>query len=391
VAPNLPIVKGDEMRLNQVLTNLIGNAVKFTEKGSITIEAFENINDAKKAEIMVTVADTGIGIAPEDQGKLFQRFSQVDDSPTRRTGGTGLGLSIARSLVELHGGKIGLLNSEPDKGSTFFFTVPIPTEPETPAPQELPSGENIILSIDDDPQVITLYERFLKPYGYDVIALTNPELAVERATELQPFAITLDIMMPDKDGWQVLSDLKSNKETRDIPVMICSILEEEEKGFNLGASDYLVKPFLHDDLANAIKRLNHDGDVHDVLIVDDDPQYLHLLQKMIEDAGQFLPVLADGGISALKLLNDFTPDVIIMDLLLDDINGFELLDKFKSEPRLAHVPVIIVTGSDLSDDQLQLLGDYKEQLLSKWTINKEELLSNLQESLNRIKPNRLTE
>lgn len=110
---------------------------------------------------------------------------------------------------------------------------------------------------------------------------------------------------------------------------------------------------------------------------------------MIEDAGQFLPVLADGGISALKLLNDFTPDVIIMDLLLDDINGFELLDKFKSEPRLAHVPVIIVTGSDLSDDQLQLLGDYKEQLLSKWTINKEELLSNLQESLNRIKPNRL--
>jgi len=163
------------------------------------------------------------------------------------------------------------------------------------------------------------------------------------------------------------------------------------KGFNLGASDYLVKPFLHDDLANAIKRLNHDGDVHDVLIVDDDPQYLHLLQKMIEDAGQFLPVLADGGISALKLLNDFTPDVIIMDLLLDDINGFELLDKFKSEPRLAHVPVIIVTGSDLSDDQLQLLGDYKEQLLSKWTINKEELLSNLQESLNRIKPNRLTE
>ena len=391
VAPNLPIVKGDEMRLNQVLTNLIGNAVKFTEKGSITVEAFEHINDAKKAEIMVTVADTGIGIAPEDQGKLFQRFSQVDDSPTRRTGGTGLGLSIARSLVELHGGKIGLLNSEPDKGSTFFFTVPIHTEPETPVPQELPSGENIILSIDDDPQVITLYERFLKPYGYDVIALTNPELAVERATELQPFAITLDIMMPDKDGWQVLSDLKSNKETRDIPVMICSILEEEEKGFNLGASDYLVKPFLHDDLANAIKRLNHDGDVHDVLIVDDDPQYLHLLQKMIEGAGQFLPVLADGGISALKLLNDFTPDVIIMDLLLDDINGFELLDKFKSEPRLAHVPVIIVTGSDLSDDQLQLLGDYKEQLLSKWTINKEELLSNLQESLNRIKPNRLTE
>lgn len=391
VAPDLPVIKGDEMRLNQVLTNLIGNAVKFTEKGSITLEAFENVNEQNKKEIMFTVADTGIGIAPEDQGKLFQRFSQVDDSPTRRTGGTGLGLSIARSLVELHGGRIGLLNSELNKGSTFFFTVPIPTEPETPLSQEIPPGENIILSIDDDPQVITLYERFLKPYGYDVVALTSPELAVERARELKPFAITLDIMMPDKDGWQVLSDLKSNEDTRDIPVMICSILEEEEKGFSLGASDYLVKPFLHDDLANAIKRLDRDGDVHDVMIIDDDPQYLHLLQKMIEDEGQFLPVLADGGLTALKLLNDFTPDVIIMDLLLDDINGFDLLDKFKSEPRLHNVPVIIVTGSNLNDEQIQLLGDYKDQILSKWTINKDDLLSNLQETLNRIKPNRSME
>ena len=391
VAPDLPVIKGDEMRLNQVLTNLIGNAVKFTEKGSITLEAFENVNEQNKKEIMFTVADTGIGIAPEDQGKLFQRFSQVDDSPTRRTGGTGLGLSIARSLVELHGGRIGLLNSELNKGSTFFFTVPIPTEPETPLSQEIPPGENIILSIDDDPQVITLYERFLKPYGYDVVALTSPELAVERARELKPFAITLDIMMPDKDGWQVLSDLKSNEDTRDIPVMICSILEEEEKGFSLGASDYLVKPFLHDDLANAIKRLDRDGDVHDVMIIDDDPQYLHLLQKMIEDEGQFLPVLADGGLTALKLLNDFTPDVIIMDLLLDDINGFDLLDKFKSEPRLHNVPVIIVTGSNLNVEQIQLLGDYKDQILSKWTINKDDLLSNLQETINRIKPNRSME
>jgi len=237
--------------------------------------------------------------------------------------------------------------------------------------------------------VITLYERFLKPYGYEVVALTNPELAVDRARELKPFAITLDIMMPDKDGWQVLSELKKDEETRNIPVMICSILEEEEKGFNLGASEYLVKPFLHDDLANAIKRLDRGGDVHDVLIIDDDPQFLRFLQKMIEDEGQFLPILADGGLSALKLLNDFTPDVIIMDLLLDDINGFELLDKFNSEPRLKQVPVIIITGSNLDEDQLKTLGEYGEQIFSKWTINKEDLLVNLQETLNRIRPTRL--
>jgi signal transduction histidine kinase/CheY-like chemotaxis protein len=389
VEPDLPSIKGDELRLSQVLTNLLGNAVKFTEKGSITIEAGLHHTEDNADEILITVADTGIGIAPEDQGKLFQRFSQVDDSPTRRTGGTGLGLSIARSLVELHGGRIGLLSSDTNLGSTFYFTIPVKREPAIQVVQDLPPGENIILSIDDDPQVITLYERFLKPYGYEVVALTNPELAVDRARELKPFAITLDIMMPDKDGWQVLSELKKDEETRNIPVMICSILEEEEKGFNLGASEYLVKPFLHDDLANAIKRLDRGGDVHDVLIIDDDPQFLRFLQKMIEDEGQFLPILADGGLSALKLLNDFTPDVIIMDLLLDDINGFELLDKFNSEPRLKQVPVIIITGSNLDEDQLKTLGEYGEQIFSKWTINKEDLLVNLQETLNRIRPTRL--
>ena len=389
VEPDLPSIKGDELRLSQILTNLLGNAVKFTEKGSITIEAGLHHTEDNADEILITVADTGIGIAPEDQGKLFQRFSQVDDSPTRRTGGTGLGLSIARSLVELHGGRIGLLSSDTNLGSTFYFTIPVKREPANQVVQDLPPGENIILSIDDDPQVITLYERFLKPYGYEVVALTNPELAVDRARELKPFAITLDIMMPDKDGWQVLSELKKDEETRNIPVMICSILEEEEKGFNLGASEYLVKPFLHDDLANAIKRLDRGGDVHDVLIIDDDPQFLRFLQKMIEDEGQFLPILADGGLSALKLLNDFTPDVIIMDLLLDDINGFELLDKFNSEPRLKQVPVIIITGSNLDEDQLKTLGEYGEQIFSKWTINKEDLLVNLQETLNRIRPTRL--
>jgi len=386
VEPDLPLIMGDEIRISQVITNLIGNAVKFTEKGTITLEASLSENEKNKKEILFTVADTGIGIAPDDQGKLFQRFSQVDDSPTRRTGGTGLGLSICRSLVELHGGRIGLLRSDVEKGSTFFFTLPVAAEPEQVEIAAENTDGNVILSIDDDPQVITLYERFLEPYGYKVVALTDPEQAVQRARDLKPFAITLDIMMPGKDGWQVLNDLKRDEETRNIPVMICSILEEEEKGFSLGASEYLVKPFLHDDLANAIKRLNREADIHDVLIIDDDPQYLHFLQKMIEDEGQFLPVLADCGNSALKLLVEFTPDVIIMDLFLEDINGFELLNKFKEEPRLKQVPVIIISGSELNDEQIQSLGTYGEQIYSKWTINKEDLLMNLHETLTRIKP-----
>lgn len=330
------------------------------------------------------MSDTGIGIAPEYQSRLFQQFSQVDDSPTRRTGGTGLGLSICRSLVELHGGTIGLQNSNPGEGSVFYFTLPLTAE-TTPVTADVPAENNIVLAIDDDAQVITLYERFLKPYGYEVIALTDPQLAVERARELKPFAITLDVMMPEKDGWQVLSDLKNDEETRNIPVMICSILEEEEKGFNLGASEYLVKPFLHNELVNAIKRLNNVGDVHDILIIDDDPQYLHLLQKMIENEGNYLPVLAEGGMTALKLLEEFTPDVILMDLVLGDINGFELLEKFKSEPRIKHVPVIILTGSELDLEQIEALSEYGGQIFDKWSITKDELLENLHQSLGRLR------
>jgi len=385
IEPELPVIKCDEVRIEQVLANLISNAVKFTDKGTITIGAELKTNNRNREEIMVTVADTGIGIAPDDQPKLFQQFSQVDDSPTRRTGGTGLGLSISRSLIELHGGTIGLLRSELGKGSTFYFTLPTSSEPENINNSTLFEGENVVLAIDDDPQVITLYERFLEPHGYHVVPLTDPNQAVSTAAALKPFAITLDVMMPEKDGWQVLSELKNNEETRHIPVMICSILEEEEKGFNLGASDYLVKPFLHDELVSAIKRLNKNGDVHDILIIDDDPQYLHLLQKMIEEEGNYLPVLAEGGLTALKLLEDFTPDVILMDLVLEDINGFELLNKFKSEPRINHVPLILLTGSELDSDEMNSLGDFRGQIVDKWTITKDELLTNLHVTLNRFK------
>jgi len=389
VPATLPTIQADEIRLSQVLINLISNAVKFTEKGSITVEASLQNNSQSKPEILVTVTDTGIGIAKEDQNKLFQRFSQVDDSPTRKTGGTGLGLSICRSFIEMHGGKIGLLHSEVGKGSVFFFTIPAPQSVPTMNLEHLISGENIILSIDDDAQVISLYDRFLRPHGYEVIPLTDPTQAVQKARELKPFAITLDIMMPQKDGWQVLKDLKKDEQTRDIPIMICSILEEEEKGFNLGASEYLVKPFLQDDLASAIQRLSREGEIHDVMIVDDDPADLRLLQKMIEDEGKYMAVLADSGPSALQLLKDFTPDILILDLFMPGMNGLELMEKLKEEPRLSKIPIIILTGADLEVDQQKSLTEYGNQILTKTSLNKNDLLRHLQDTLNKIRPTRL--
>jgi CheY-like chemotaxis protein len=254
VPAQLPVVKADPTRLRQVLLNLIGNAAKFTDQGSITLSAEEQYSPEGQPEVIFRVTDTGSGIAPENQPKLFQPFSQVDDSPTRKTGGTGLGLSISRSLVDLHHGRIGLEWSEVGKGSTFFFTIPCPPEDKTFKTQDS-KNTNIILAIDDDPQVINLYDRYLAPQGYQVFALSDPRLSLETVRKVKPFAITLDILMPNRDGWQVLNELKRYPDTSQIPVIICSILAETEKGITLGASDYLVKPVLAEDLIRVLTRL----------------------------------------------------------------------------------------------------------------------------------------
>ncbi|MHC1741221.1 MAG: GAF domain-containing protein [Anaerolineaceae bacterium] len=385
VEPNLPLIKIDQIRIGQVLNNLIANAVKFTEKGSVTITASLSRSKADKPEIMVTVADSGIGIAPEDQSKLFQRFSQVDDSPTRKTGGTGLGLSICRSLVELHNGRIGLLNSEVGKGSTFFFTLPLEEPKVIPQFEQLAHEQNIILSIDDDPQVIALYERYLQSSGYTVVAETDPEKAVERAIELQPMAITLDIMMPKKDGWQVIKDLKQNESTRNIPILICSILEEEEKGFRLGASEYLVKPFIQDDLIKSIHRMESHGELHNILVVDDDPSDLRLTKKMIENGGNYQVSVAESGRDALEALTNSIPDIIILDLFMPGLNGFDLLEIFRADPNLNQIPVIILTGADLNVEQQKQLSDFGSHLFSKGVLKEKDLLVYIEESLNKIK------
>ncbi|MEA5078262.1 MAG: response regulator, partial [Anaerolineaceae bacterium] len=310
---------------------------------------------------------------------------QVDDSPTRKTGGTGLGLSICLSLIELHGGRIGLLNSEVGKGSTFFFTLPLDETKAELDLSQLSHENNVILSIDDDAQVIALYERYLQSSGYVVIPETHPTNAVKRAIELNPMAITLDIMMPEKDGWQVMRDLKSNEKTRAIPILICSILEEEEKGFSLGATDYLVKPFMQDDLIKSLQRIDKDGTVHEVLIVDDDAGDLRLTQKMIENGGNYHVTTVQSGKDALDELNTNTPDAIILDLFMPGLNGFDLLEIFRTDPRLNQIPVIILTGADLNPEQQNQLSEFDKHLFSKGMLKEKDLLAYIEESLNKIK------
>ncbi len=383
VPANLPMVMADSTRVRQVLINLVSNASKFTDEGSITVEAFSNFNQDGKPEIMVTVTDTGVGIAEEDRSKLFQPFSQVDDSPTRKTGGTGLGLSICKQLIEMHGGKIGLLNSEIGKGSTFFFTLPLPVPEPEPEPEQMVHGL-VIMAVDDDPQVISLYERYLKPQGYYVVPVTDPTQAVVRAKEIKPFAITLDIMMPVRDGWDVLKDLKNSPETRDIPIIICSILEEEERGFSLGAADYLVKPFLQEDIIKAITRLDREGTIHKMLVIDDDPADLRLVKKILDDMSEFEVTTATGGKSGWDAITNNPPDAIILDLFMPDMNGFSILENLRKEPDLRNIPVIILTGADLTPEQHQQLSDYGMHFLTKGLLRENELLNTLGSELKKI-------
>ncbi|MBI3172575.1 MAG: GAF domain-containing protein [Chloroflexi bacterium] len=379
VPADLPHAHADPIRLRQVLINLFSNAAKFTDEGSITVDAYIQNNSSGQPEIYVGVTDTGPGIAEKDQVKLFQPFSQVDDAPTRKTGGSGLGLSISQRLIHMHGGEIGL-KSEVGKGSTFFFTLPIYREPKA-----ADDGGKLVLAIDDDPQVISLYERYLQSSGYQVIPLSDPSQAVKRVAELKPFAVTLDIMMPGIDGWQVLTELKSNPETRDIPVMICSIIEEQERGFSLGASDYLVKPILEEDLVQALNRINPDGSIREVLVIDDNPNDLSLMGKMLTDNGNYKPLLAQGGAKGWEMILNQAPQAVILDLFMPDMDGFKILEKMRTSKGLSEIPIIVVSSGDLTPEQRKQLEDYGQQFVHKSGLSEKELITSLEHALQRVK------
>jgi len=379
IPATMPAVRGDTMRVRQVLLNLISNASKFTEEGSITVETLVQKGPTGKMEALINVIDTGPGISIEDQKKLFQAFSQVDGSATRKSGGSGLGLSICANLVQLHGGRIGI-HSEVGRGSTFWFTLPLFHQVQ----DEIPTDKKVVLAIDDDPQVIGLYERYLSPQGYYVVPLTDPAKAKEQVLRIKPYAVTLDIMMPSKDGWTVLMDLKSDPATRDYPVIICSIMEQPDKGFSLGAADYLVKPILEEDLVCALDRLNKDGTIHEVLVIDDDPNDLRLIEKILSQHGEYKTVLAEGGRKGWEAINKKTPHAIILDLFMPEMDGFSILEKLRESSLLREIPVLVVSGGGLTNEQQQQLSDYGQRLITKGSLNERQLIESVENALKRL-------
>ncbi len=401
----LPPVPVDRTRFKQILYNLCSNAIKFSpEGGEITVtaglahEAAANEGGEGYPTLRVSVRDAGIGIAPQDIERIFAPFEQVESSHSRRFEGTGLGLSLTRRMVEMHGGHIDV-ESEPGKGSCFSFSLPLETAPDplqttasgTKADRQtvssldstshkpLPTSANapLILVVDDDPDARELLTLYLTEAGYRVKRAANGEDALVLARDLHPFLILLDVMMPGKDGWEVLQELKLDETTADIPAMMCSVVEGRELSFALGATDYMTKPVDREALrqkltALSLGRKRSDHPVH-ILAIDDDADVRELYTAML--AGPHYRVhTAAGGAEGLSMAKAIEPDVILLDLMMPEMDGFAVIEALKAYPRLRDVPIIVITAKELSvAERLQLTGQV-EDLMAKNGFTKEQLL-----------------
>lgn len=396
-AENIPLYT-DSTKLKQILINLVSNAIKFTSEGSITIAA-EVRNDGlfEERKIAIRIIDTGVGMDSDALQYVFDAFRQVDGSTTRKIGGTGLGLAIVHSFAELLGGTVRV-ESELGVGSTFEIVIPVSLARSRPLPdfagarsslvkpEEVEGNGRTILCIDDDAEVRELLTDYLTDEGYQVIAANSAEEGLVLAQKFAPFAITLDIMMPQRDGWSMLSELKSREATRDIPVIIISIVDNKTLGYHLGAFDYMQKPIDSERLMSSIHNLV-EKEIKRVLVVDDDPEARELMRDMLEDAG----IAYDGaasGVDTLALLEeagDHLPDLITLDLMMPGMDGFELLRKIQENPAWANIPTIIVTAKTLEDHESEYLRPRVASILQKERISSEKVLAQLGAAMKRFK------
>ena len=380
----------DERKLKQIMFNLLSNAAKFTpDGGTITTSARRDGED-----LMVGVADTGIGIKPEDQERVFSEFEQVDSTYARQQQGTGLGLALTRKLIELHGGRIWVESEGEGKGSTFTFVIPIraealaeklsfePEEPLSSRPH-VDDSRPLVLVVEDDRQASELINQYLSEADYAVAQAFDGEQAIEMARELRPYAITLDILLPKKDGWEVLAELKSLPETKDIPVVILSITEDRlQFGLNLGAIEYFVKPVNKEQLIKAVRRAGavFKKEKLTVLVVDDEPKTVELLTDELRAEG-FDVLQAYGGQQGIDLAVEAHPDVIVLDLMMPEVSGFDVVRQLRAHPEAMEIPVLIFTAKDLTEEDRQKLEGHVQIIVSKSGSGKEDLLRELERSV----------
>jgi len=381
----------DMTRVRQVMLNLLSNACKFTEKGEVSLDVRGEQDD--DGFLTFAVTDTGIGMNEEQMARLFQEFSQADSSTTRKYGGTGLGLAISRRLCRLMGGDVSV-KSTPGVGSTFTASLPRQTEEGLEAPSAAaqpcaPKRPEIaprkragkVLVIDDEQTVRDLMRRFLAREGFDVVTAKDGREGLDIARQLRPALITLDVLMPEFDGWSVLQELKADPELAQIPVLMLSILDEKNKGYALGASDYMTKPFDRDRLRKLLAKYGSAGG-RSIMVVEDDQDTRRWLARALEAEG-WQVTEAENGRVALEQLATTRPDLILLDLMMPEMDGFEFLTEIRRSKTLHDVPVVVITAAELTDEDRRRLNGGVERILQKAAFERDELLAEVHKLVER--------
>ena len=396
--PDLGTIHADQTRFRQALLNLASNANKFTEKGTVTIAAQPQQLDGRDW-ITIAVTDTGIGMTEEQMGRLFQEFSQADASTTRKYGGTGLGLAISRHFCRMMGGDI-TVESKPGEGSTFTIRLPrivqsdetlvtqgacgARAEPVHPIAEE--AEEPLILVVDDDATVRELVVRHLERAGFAVVAARGGQEGLRLVRELRPAAVTLDIMMPDLDGWTVLAAIKGDPALAAIPVVLMSIVDQKNRGYALGAADYLVKPVDRTKLVETLTGICG-STAGRALLVDDDEVVRRSVRQALEPIG-WKVTEAENGQVAVDSLTAARPDVIILDLMMPKMDGFEFLDELRGRPDWQDIPVVVITAKDLTDEDRDRLNGGVERIIQK--SDRDEMLRQLSREISKCVKRRTT-
>ncbi len=383
-AADLPIVFTDGDKLRQVLINLIGNAIKFTPQGSITVK----LRQPAPQQVTLAVSDTGIGIPADKLAVIFEPFRQADSSTTRHYGGTGLGLTISRRIVEMLGGRI-TVTSRVHQGSTFCIHLPLdgrlaqaddltrnPEEPVggliKPASSSLQTAphphQSVVLIADDDADARDLLAGYVHDLGSRTLTATDGHQALQLARDYHPDLIILDLMMPGLDGWEILRNLKADPALRDIPVVIISIVAERRRALVLGAVDALTKPVAQDELMAILRRtLHHNVAAGRILVVDDNPEVQTLFHHILRHQVAELQSASNGQI-ALDLLKNYTPDLIFLDLMMPEMDGLTFLRTLRADPLQKHIPVVIITAKQLSAAEQHELDLRTVQVLQKGDV-----------------------
>jgi CheY-like chemotaxis protein/anti-sigma regulatory factor (Ser/Thr protein kinase) len=376
IADEVSLLTGDQAKFKQILYNLLGNAIKFTPDGGrvevtarlVTLPESGGTGNA----LEVAVADTGIGISPEDLNRIFNEFEQVT-GVQRDQEGTGLGLALTRKLVELHGGRVWV-QSTIGRGSTFRFTIPAPAaRAEAGEPAQVPVGAArmdqegpLVLVIDNDSGARDLLTHYLAEAGYCVESAGSGEEAIRLVQSLRPAAITLDMLLPDRDGLLILAQLKGDPDTRGIPIVVVSVTDRRELGFSLGAADWLVKPIQKAALLSALDRTvtrPRSGEPT-ILVVDDEPATVEYLRELLGQRG-FAVLSAAGGRAGIELALSRNPDVILLDLMMPEVNGFDVVRALREHPEARQIPILILTGMDLTREDAARLGSSVQAVVAK--------------------------